>query len=306
MDGPDPCVRGLDVTRAHHHFRAMGTDVSLLGPGTRDDPTFLRASATIEHVFAREEQRFSRFRANSELSVVNASAGRWTQASPAFEELVGIALTHAERTEGLFDPTVLGAMIAAGYDRTFDDVLAGARGALHPPHPCGRWREIETRPGAILLPVGVGLDLGGIAKGWTVDLAAEAALHAGLPWSLVNAGGDLRIAGDAPPIDVRIEDPGDSSEAAAWLRLASGALASSSTTRRAWGPDLHHIVDPRTGAPAESPIVQATAWAATCAEAEVLATWALLTGPGAVRTVPCALASHDGDLIMNFGSEEAA
>lgn len=289
-----------------HAFRAMGTDVSIIGSGTSTDATFLRASATVEAVFAREEERFSRFRAESELTRVNASTGRWTQVSAPFEELVGIALAYAERTDGLFDPTVLGAMIAAGYDRDFDEVLAGARAALHPARPCGRWREIETRPGAIRVPAGVGLDLGGIAKGWTTDLAAEAAVREGLAWALVNAGGDLRIAGDAPPIDVRVEDPGDPRETAAWLRLASGALASSSTMRRAWGPDLHHIVDPRTGAPTTSPIVQATVWAATCAEAEVLATWALLTGSEALDTVAGALVSRDGDLLVNFGSEAAA
>ena len=196
-------------------------------------------------------------------------------------------------------------MVAAGYDRDFDEVLAGARGALHPPQPCGRWREIAMRPGEILLPAGVGLDLGGIAKGWTSDLAAEAAVREGLPWSLVSAGGDLRIVGEAPPIDVRIEDPGAPSETAATLRLDSGALASSSTLRRAWGPDLHHILDPRTGAPTDSPIVQSTVWASTCAEAEVLATWALLTGTAAMDTVPCALVSRDGDLIMNFEAEAA-
>jgi thiamine biosynthesis lipoprotein len=290
---------------SRHAFKAMGTDVFIDGPASADDTLFREASATVEAVFAREEQRFSRFRADSELSHVTASAGRWTQVSPPFEELVGIALTLAERTDGLFDPSVLDAMVAAGYDRDFDEVLAGARGALRPPRPCGRWREIETRQGAILLPDGVGLDLGGIAKGWTADLAAEAALRAGLSWSLVCAGGDLRIMGDAPEIDVRIEDPGEPSEAAAWLQLASGALASSSTMRRAWGPNLHHIIDPRTGAPTDSPIVQTTVWAATCAEAEVLSKWALLTGTSAIHAVPCALVSRDGDLIVNFASEAA-
>lgn len=290
------------MPRAHHAFRAMGTDVSILAP---QDPAFARARAAVEVVFDREERRFSRFRDDSELCRVNGAAGRWTSVSAPFGSLIGLALAHADRTDGLFDPTVLHAMVAAGYDRDFDEVLAGARGALHPPRPCGRWREIVTRPGAILLPAGVGLDLGGIAKGWTADLAAEAALRAGLPWALVSAGGDLRIAGDAPAIDVRIEDPGAPSETAATLRLATGALASSSTLRRAWGPDLHHILDPRTGAPSDSPIVQATVWAPTCAEAEVLATWALLTGTAAIDEVPCALVSRDGDLIMNFDAEAA-
>jgi FAD:protein FMN transferase len=290
------------MSRVSHRFRAMGTDVSLMGP---DDASFAGACAAVEAVFTREEHRFSRFRDDSELSHVNRVAGRWTPVSAPFEALVGLALAQARRTEGLFDPTVLHAMVAAGYDRDFDEVLAGARGALHPPQPCGRWHEIATRRREILLPVGVGLDLGGIAKGWTADLAAEAAVREGLPWSLVSAGGDLRIAGEAPPIDVRIEDPGAPSETAATLRLDRGALASSSTLRRAWGPDLHHILDPRTGAPTDSPIVQSTAWAPTCAEAEVLATWALLTGTAAMDTVPCALVSRDGDLIMNFEAAAA-
>ena len=207
------------MSRANHTFRAMGTDVSLTGP---DDPSFTQAAEAVEAVFAREEHRFSRFREDSELSRVNQAAGRWTSVSAPFEALIGIALTQAERTDGLFDPTVLHAMVAAGYDRDFDEVLAGARGALHPPQPCGRWHEIVMRPGEILLPAGVGLDLGGIAKGWTSDLAAEAAVREGLPWSLVSAGGDMRIVGQAPPIDVRIEDPGAPSETAATLRLGSG------------------------------------------------------------------------------------
>ena len=290
------------MSRVSHSFRAMGTEVCLTGP---DGASFTRASEAVEFVFAREERRFSRFRDDTELNRVNLAAGRWTPVSAPFEALVGLALTQAQRTDGLFDPTVLNAMVAAGYDRDFDEVLAGARGALQPPRPCGRWREVATRPGEIMLPAGVGLDLGGIAKGWTSDLAAEAALLEGLTWSLVSAGGDMRIVGEAPPIDVRIEDPGAPNETAATLRLDSGALASSSTLRRAWGPDLHHILDPRTGAPTDSPIVQSTVWASTCAEAEVLAKWALLTGTAAMDTVPCALVSRDGDLIMNFEAEAA-
>ncbi len=283
----------------------MGTGVTVLGPGACA-PAFEAAALSVEVVFAREEDRFSRFRGDSELARVNAAGGWWVAVSPGFEALTRLALEQAAATDGLFDPTVLGAVVAAGYDRDFDEVLAGARGALHPPQPCGRWRDVEVRAGAVRLPRGVGLDFGGIAKGHTADLAAHTAVSEGLPWALVSAGGDLRIAGDAPPIEVGIEDPGDAEATAARVTLTSGALATSSVTRRAWGEGLHHVIDPRTGAPSDATTLQATVWAPTCAEAEVLATWALLTGPSATRKVPCAVATADGDLVMSFQTGVAA
>ena len=289
----------------HHAFRAMGTDASVYGP-SGDHAAFVDACRVVESCFQREEQRFSRFRADSELSMVNVAAGQWTDVSLSFAALVNLALEQADRTGGLFDPCVLEAVVAAGYDRDFDEVLAGARGALHPPVACGRWREVEVRRNAIRLPAGTGLDLGGIAKGWTVDRAVEGGVSRGLPWILVIAGGDLRFGGDAPPIDVAIEDPMTSSEIAGTLRLATGALATSSTLRRAWGPDLHHVIDPRTGAPSRTSFVQATVWAPTCAQAEVFATWALLAGRRALDEVPCALVTHDGDLLVNFQPGVAA
>jgi thiamine biosynthesis lipoprotein len=193
----------------------------------------------------------------------------------------------------LFDPAALGAVVAAGYDRDFDELLAGARGALHPPRACGRWAEIEVRPGALRLPAGVGLDLGGVAKGWT-DLA-DAALHMGLV-----TRDNLRIAGDTPGIDVTIEDPADADTEVVRVRLSRGALASSSITKRAWGPGLHHVIDPRIGIPSDDRTLQATVWAPTCAEAEVRATWALLTGPSALATINGAIATADGELRTNF------
>jgi thiamine biosynthesis lipoprotein len=289
--------------RIRHDFRAMGSDVSLYAPDTDRTPTAL---AAVRSVFEREEQRFSRFRGDSELTRVNEAAGRWTPVSPAFEALVTEALRQAEATGGLFDPAVLDAIVAAGYDRDFDEVIAGARGALHPARPCGRWREIQLLDGRILLPEGVGLDLGGIAKGWTADLAAATAVEVGLPWALVSAGGDLRIAGDAPTLDLTVEDPYQRGGSLATLRLSSGALATSTTVRRAWGDGLHHVIDPMTGAPADASLVQATVWAQTCAEAEVLATWALLTGPEAAATFPGAYLAPNGDLLISFNEEEAA
>jgi FAD:protein FMN transferase len=149
------------------------------------------------------------------------------------------------------------------------------------------------------------LDLGGIAKGWTVDLAAAEALEAGLGWALVAAGGDLAIVGDAPLLEIPVEDPEACERPMATLRLDRGALATSSVAKRSWGPGLHHVIDPRTGAPLRSDTVQATVWAPSCAEAEVMATSALLRGPTAALQLPCAIVVSSGDVIVSFDQEAA-
>lgn len=286
-----------------HAFRAMGTDVVLLAPAGH--PRFGEATVSVEAVFAREERRSSRFRADSELSRVNRSAGAWTELSAGFASLLAFALRAAAETEGRFDPTVLPAVIGAGYDRDFDEVLAGARNALRRAEPCGRWREIELEDRRLMMPAGVGLDLGGVAKGWTVDVAAREAVERGLPWAVVNAGGDLRIVGPCPGIEVAIDDPEQPGEAGR-LRLGAGAIATSSVTRRAWGPGLHHLIDPATGSPAEGSVLQATVWAPTCAEAEIAATSTLLEGETALRRTPALLVLRDGRILTSFGGEGVA
>lgn len=288
---------------ARHTFRAMGTRIEVLADGSEDPARLADGVVRVQDTFERLERRCSRFRADSELTQVNRRAGRPTRLSPELAELVSLALAAARRTEGRFDPTVLDAVVAAGYDRDFDEVLAGARGALRPPRPCGRWREVRLEGDVLELPAGVGLDLGGLAKGRAADLAAEAALRNGLRWVLVNAGGDLRLVGEPPAggISVGVEDPEDPSAEALRLQLLSGALATSSITRRAWGPGLHHLIDPRTGTPAATGVLQATVWAPTCAEAEIAAKDALLRGEEILGRVPGVLVLEDGRVLTNLG-----
>ena len=194
--------------------------------------------------------------------------------------------------------------MAAGYDRDFDEVLAGARGALHPPEPCGRWNEVEVRQGAVRLPPGVGLDLGGIAKGWTVDLAAAGAVDAGLAWALVAAGGDLAIAGDAPSLEIPIEDPETLERPMATLRLDRGALATSSVAKRAWGPDLHHVIDPADGC-----AVAIRHRAGHRVGADVRRgrgaghLGAVASGPTPPTSCPAPSSSPSGDVIVSFDQE---
>ena len=277
-DGPLGTVR--------RSFRSMGTTVTVIGPapapGTRWTAVE-RAAGEVERIFVREDERFSRFRHATEISRVNARAGRWTRVSPPFLEVLGLSLEAAELTGGLFDPTVLPALLAAGYDRDFDEVIAGARLAVNPPRPCGRWRDIEVRDREVRFPPDVALDFGGIAKGWTVDVAARR-IRRLLPWAVVDAGGDLAVVGRPPGcgLPIGIEHPEDRRRELLRVELAKGALATSSVRVRSWGPGLHYLIDPRVGVPAATGVIQATAWAGTCAAAEIGAKWALLGGEAAL------------------------
>jgi thiamine biosynthesis lipoprotein len=282
----------------------MGTSVRVLTEAGSAVPTGPAARA-IARTFEREERRFSRFRGDSELSLVNAAAGRPVRISSSFRSVMRLALDAAASTDGLFDPTLLGAMEAIGYDRDFDEVLAGARSVLHPSSPCGRWRDVILEDDLLQLPAGIGLDLGGLVKGWTVDAAATRAVTAGLPWVLVNAGGDLRIVGDAPRIDIAVEDPDDPASELGRLSVREGGVASSSTRSRSWGAGLHHVIDPTTGSPSATDLVQVTVTAPTCAEAEVLAKAVLLRGSGAAGDAAVTVTTL-GRVLVTVPIEEAA
>ena len=286
-------------------FPAMGTEIRLLTDGGADPDAVARAVVHVRAIFAREEARFSRFRDDSELSSVNRSAGGWLPVSAPFAEVAGLALDGAAATGGAFDPTVLPAMVAAGYDRDFCliDTEVGRRTSSA---VCGRWREMAVEDERIYLPTGVGLDLGGLVKGWTADLAAMAAVQDGLPWALVNAGGDVRIAGASGPVDIGIEEPTDPATTCCVVRVDGGALATSSVTLRRWGTDLHHVIDPRIGRPARTPVLQATAWAPTCAEAEISGKRALLEGVPALAEVTGVVVLATGEIVTNLPMGVAA
>jgi thiamine biosynthesis lipoprotein len=290
-----------------HEFRAMGTGVSLIGPppAAPQDRTEAELTAwAMEAVFAEIEARFSRFRADSELCRVNARAGRLTKVSRPFADLLAWSLESALATGGMFDPTLLEALIAAGYDRDYAEIRSGGVVIREPPPAGGRWREIEVEERMVKLPEEVRLDFGGVAKGWAVDRATEVAV--GLPWAVVNAGGDLRVTGTPPNpgVEVGVDDPADPSRHILQLWLEKGALATSSVLSRTWGPGLHQLIDPRTSRPAATGVVQATVWAPTCAEAEVRSKWAMLAGPAVLDRIPGVLVMEDGRIMMNLMQRE--
>lgn len=274
-------------------FRAMGTDIALYVDAAMRDG----ALAAAEAEFHRLESILSRFRPDSELSRLNADGG--IDAGPDLLRVVALALDARERTAGRFDPTVHDALVAAGYDRTFDQVARdGAK--IGAAVPAGGGVRIDgTR---ISLDRGVHVDLGGIGKGYAAERAAELAAIAGP--CLVDAGGDIAVRGGAWPVGVETAD------GTLTLELCDGALATSGRDRRRWrrgGEELHHVIDPRTGRPAASDVLRVTVAADDAVEAEILATSLFLAGTeraaaeASAAGVAAVIVSDDGRTILAGG-----
>ncbi len=312
------------VSRA---LRGMNTDFHLIvriepgiEPGIEQDTPEQRAAAEAAldacgAWLAAMERTCSRFLPDSELCALNAAAGTPFHASEDLFAVVSLALDAAARTAGLFDPTILPALHAAGYTRSFDEIghreleeipaTPAPVSRTLPPWRSGRWREIalDAERRVIALPEHVALDLGGIAKGWAADELARRFLSA-FPAYLIDLGGDLRAQGGPEPGKpwiVAVADPREATTAAtgaapprdtaylAGIPLAAGGIATSGDARRWWlrgGARQHHLIDPRTGRPAlphdgtrlEGRVLAWTALAATTAAADVLAKVAYLRG----------------------------
>ena len=258
-------------------FRAMGTDVRVVVP--RDVP--VTVTDRVRMLFATWEATLSRFRDDSELSRLNASAGEPFAASPLLFGVVHAAMRAARATGGLYDPCMARQLAALGYDRSFEQMGRTGRDPV-PPAPGGDWRRAALDPESrcIIVPRGSAVDLGGIAKGMAVDAAIATLRDAGVGTALVSAGGDLRVLGRPPARPhwgIAVQEHEDRV-----IALHRGALATSSTTRRRWGTDgvrRHHLLDPCTGLPADRGIRAVTVAARTCAQAEVAAKAALVAGP---------------------------
>jgi thiamine biosynthesis lipoprotein len=258
---------------AEVRFRAMGCDAHVVVVG--GDPSLLDAARERIEVL---ESRWSRFRPSSEIGVLNARAGRPVVVSEETLTLVRLALEGARRTGGRYDPTVLGAVVRAGYDRSLED---GSSAPLDPDLGQG-WERIlvDSSTSTVTIPRGVGFDTGGIGKGLAADLVAEELLALGAEGVCVNLGGDLRVEGSGPDGGgwiVAVEGP-SSPEQVATIALSSGGVATSSRTRRTFGDGRHHLIDPASGLPARSGLSCATAISARSWQAEVAAKAAFIGG----------------------------
>ena len=225
-----------------------------------------------EEEFHRLEALLSRFRDDSELSRLNRDGS--LEAGPDLLRVVELALAARDRTGGRFDPTVHDAVVAAGYDRSFEDIVPESHVRCQAPAVAGG--AVSVRGSRIVLDPGVHLDLGGIGKGYAAERAAELLALAGP--CLVNAGGDVATRGGAWPIGV------ETAAEPLTLELRGAALATSGRDRRRWrrgGRELHHLIDPRTGAPAETDLLRVTVVAPDAVEAEVAAKALFLAGADA-------------------------
>jgi thiamine biosynthesis lipoprotein len=303
--------------------RLMGTDVSIQLAVPSKQITEAEHALHESFIWLTEvEARLTRFSADGELMRLNHQAGTPFEASLILFDCLSIALEAAERTNGLYDPALLPHLEAAGYDRDFAEIAHRNIGTIERSIPAtGRWREIrlDVARSQIMLPAGIQIDLGGIAKGWAADYLADHIL-ASYPNALINIGGDMRVRGGNAPdtlwaiaIDNPLLPAADNEDHLAIVTPGKGGVATSGANRRWWlqGKRVsHHLIDPRTGHPAQvwtppeterdeynakTLIAAATAFAETASEAEVAAKIALLRGfPYALQAVEDAWAATPG------------
>jgi FAD:protein FMN transferase len=291
-----------------------------------------RVLAAVDTELALLDQQASRFRPDSEISAVcrgadGAPGGESGIVSEGLAEAIAVALAAARWTGGLVDPTVGNALCSLGYDRDFVAIRSDGAMPREPAHVPG-WQSVRLDGRRLRLAAGTRLDLGATAKGLGADRAArQAAAVVPAGGVLVSLGGDIAVAGEAPvggwPVLVADEPepggqpPGPGGRPARFppqsrgqvVRLAAGALATSSISCRRWrrgGRTLHHIVDPRTGLPAAGPWRTVSVAAANCAEANAASTAAIIAGNRApawlaAQGLPARMVTRDGSVRLVGG-----
>jgi thiamine biosynthesis lipoprotein len=278
------------MIEASRTFTCFGgnTTVLVVGAGPVGEPD--EAVIAARDLLLVWHAAFSRFKPESELSRLNRDAGRSVAVSAIMARFAQAVVDAAQATGGLVDATMLDAIEELGYttERFRGSLALPLALALAPArqparaHQDRRWRKIEVDfdTSTVTRPPGVRLDGGGIVKGLLADVVGEMLQeHHSF---LVDCEGDLRVGGSgglrhsvavAAPLSQRVLHE---------FRLADGAVATTSIAKRSWMERLkpaHHLLDPATGLPAYTGIVQATALAPTALEAEALAKAALLSGP---------------------------
>jgi len=319
-------VSGRSAATARWH--ALGsTAVVRVAEPRRLEPAIVAVRRVLEDF----DRSCSRFRSDSELTRVNARAGRPVEVSTLLQDAIEIALRAAELTDGSLDPCLGRPLELAGYDRDWElirgrvDLAPAQDGENHAKlvlraRRRAAWREVEVdrARGTVRIPSGTKLDLGATAKALAADRAC-AAVHArdghGV---LVALGGDLAVRGAAPRGGWHVHVTDDHSAGAdapgQRVRIESGGLATSSTVARRWqqgGETMHHIIDPHTGRPAVTRWRTVSVAAGDCTDANIASTAALLRDDGAPEWLaglglPARLVELDGTVrdVAGWPAEE--
>lgn len=299
-------------------FHAMGCEMKALLDSYHE-----RAKEILTQVpvwFEEWEAILSRFRPESELCQLNGRPGEWVRVSRVLYTVLEDSLQAAVLTGGLVDPTVLSALEAAGYDRAFDEIggFSGPPVRASDGVPAGSWLavELERSRTAVRLPVGTRVDLAGVAKGWAADSAVDQLAAFGP--ALVDAGGDIALRGprsDGTMWGVGVARPGNGvQDIIGFLELEGGFVATSGRDFRRWrstGGWMHHIIDPRSGLPADTDAMSATVVGPYSMLAEAGAKAAMILGSRDglqwledQKDLEGLLVLEDGQRIVTSGLEE--
>lgn len=296
------------MTVALKSWKALGTSVHVVATGADE---LDHASTAVSEVLEDVDIAYSRFREDSELSRLNASAGRTVRVSPLLATAIDAAQRAARLTSGAVDPTIGHAIRVAGYDDDFSRIVAQDGPVNLRTWRVPGWQAIrfDRRSRTVRLPTWVELDLGSTGKALAADLAARAALAAaGAGGVLVSLGGDIATAGTPPAGGWRIHVAEDSRVSpdvdGDVICLTEGGVATSSTTVRRWTRGtavLHHIIDPQTSLPTTGPFRTVTVAAATCLDANIASTAAIVRGEAAIEwlmscRLPARLVENDGTI----------
>ena len=271
------------------------------------------ARRAVEAEVRAVDEACSRFRPDSELSLLNGAAGRPFSASPLLIQALEAALRAARQTGGAVDPTVGGAMLRIGYDEDFEVLPEQRPGTPLPPLPVPGWKvvRLDSARRTVTVPEGVSLDLGATAKALAADRAAAAAYEAAVGGGtgvLVSLSGDLAAAGPSPPdgwtVLLAEDHRGAPDGAGPRITIRSGGVATSGTGVRRWrvgGEERHHLVNPSTGLPSHSRWRTVSVAAASCVDANAASTAAIVMSESAeewllARRLPARLVGTSGEV----------
>ncbi len=285
---------------------------------TADPGALDSAAGEVRRTIDEIDDACNRFRADSEISLVNAAGGAWVRVGPVFLGALGVALDAARATGGAVDPTVGEALVRIGYDRDFAAIAPSGPALSLPSEPAPGWGlvDVDVIGSRVRAPTGVRLDLGATAKALAADRAAERAAATAGCGVMVSLGGDLAVAGEPPRGAWKVSIADDHAATGApdeTIAIASGGVATSSTTVRRWvrgGAAVHHVIDPRTGLPAREVWRTVSVAAATCVAANIASTLSIVRGEDApawleFHGLPARLVRVDGRVVHAAGWPES-